>query len=228
MWHLLIHLIRPLLNAARAEYSQTKEADFGNVVEPGKFIGYISKMGYYKYADSSKLPELQRVLSFSLVQNNGFSTLYDRAGGFPLDYRLYNLNGEMLLEKGGVITALKPLKRTFDKLEIPMLWTNESVTFVNDQMEHWIALNGKDYLLYKGDRNAVKRAGLMKMKVVEMLNDQLRISRSDEQLYLISSVKEGQVIFLTKKMYKYIFEVVKNKHVRPLELNMWGMWNQLI
>jgi len=228
MWHLLLHLIRPLLSAAKDELAERNEENFVHVVNPKKFIGHIGKMGYFKYADITRIPELENSLTWSLVENRGLTSIADKNSGTPYDYRIYEFNAQNLLEKGGVISVVKPLKKTFDKLMIPLLWTNESVTFNKDETEYRISLNGKEYPLYKGSRDSAKRAGLIKSKVVDMLNDQLKISGSDERIYLTSTINEGRIVFLTKKMYSYISEVIKNRHIKPMDVKAWSMWNQLI
>jgi len=227
MWHLLFHLIRPLLFPEKDANGEKKEASFISISDPKKFIGYLHKVGYFKYTNASKIAILEESFRVSLMLNKGLMGVDDTHTGIPYDYRIYALNAEELSEKGGFIASLRPLKKTFEKLMIPMIWTNESLIVENNRMTYRISLNGKEYIIYDGSRDFPLRAAITKLKTVQMLNDQLKMSGSDERIYLLSSAKYGRIIFLTKKMQNYIAAILKNENIRPMDTKLWAKWNQL-
>jgi len=105
---------------------------------------------------------------------------------------------------------LNDVKTTFNLLGLKLEFTNENnheESFKGNFWEHTIELNGNEYTAFKGEIG-VSSWGIAMVNFAIMLNDQLKLQNSDEQVYLIYSGNDGMLVFLTPQM----FEVVEKNY----------------
>ncbi len=188
------------------------------------FVDSLEMLGYFKYADDDQLPELKKKMRDSYEHGRFITTVNSAERPYaPFCRRYYGCDGETLFEIDGITGYLAEVKPTFDKLGIPLTWSDDY--FSDDATEHTIVVNNKKYIAFKGNPNDLLIWGWATKYFVEMLNDQLAMHHSDERVYPISGGNDGRLIFLTKPQYDFIFHNVDDDEERPLEVDLWWKVN---
>lgn len=182
----------------------------------------LEALDYFKYTDPAQLELLKKDIVEGYDQHKALSTINSLKSPFE-SYcrRLYFCDGEILFEPGGIVEYLTDVTLTFQKLGIPLVWSDEFYRF--DKKEHRIVVNGKKYIAFKGDPNAASAWGQATGNFVKLLNDQLQLNRSDERVYPILAGNAGRLVFLTRQQYDFIYRHFDKKE-RPKELSIW--WKQ--
>ena len=194
------------------------------LIEPsisGKnFIDTLAELGYFKYTDSNNLDTLKNEIENVFEKHRVLATTYNITLPpiQPFCYRLYDCDGEVLFELGGLEKCLNAIKPTFEKLNIPLNWKEDY--FSEDATEHSIVINDKKYFAFKGDPSGLQAWGIATKNFVEIINDQLAIHKSNERVYPILFNNDGHIIFLTDSQYNFVSQHL-DKIERPMEINLW-------
>ena len=193
-----------------------------NKNEAENFVKRLDELGYFKYTDSLDLANLKENMIDCYDPESGLTTIWDDSTKTPKDYRYYFCDGEEVYEQGGIINLLKDLKPTFDKLDFKCEITDhfEKWDDKNKWLNHRITINGTEYVIFKNF--AEMGWGEAPKRIAEILNIELSKQGKDEKIYLANAGNEGILIFLTDKLYKYIYSVYKNPDWKPLEANEWA------
>ena len=202
-------------------FGSSGKKNTGNSYEASvQFVEQLMDLGYYKYATENDVEELKNDLVESIAQHNVLSTVYGE-NLLPKDYRHYMCDGETVYEEGGIIEILSELQRTFNKIGLIIeisnhheIWDSE-----NNWLDHWITINGKEYIIFKHFKDY--GWGEAVMRLAEILNEQLQIQDKDEQIYLINGGNDGGLIFLTDEQYTLISTRLKDDQWRPLPVKDW-------
>jgi hypothetical protein len=194
-----------------------------NVVTGQIVVDTLEALGYFRFTDQPNLAPLKKDIREAYDQYKILSTINaEKAPHAPYCLRYYYCDGETLFEAGGVVEYLKEVKPTFDKLGIPLKWSNDY--FSDDATEHTIVVNGKKYIAFKGDPNDMRIWGWATKNFVEMLNDQLALHHSDERVYPIMGGNDGRIVFLTQAQYDFISRHFDKKEA-PREVSLWWKEN---
>ncbi|WP_100615528.1 hypothetical protein [Confluentibacter citreus] len=167
-------------------------------------IKKLEALGYYKYANPDKVAELKTDLVNSFNKNKIVSTVIDDKTLLPYDYRLYFCDGEALFEEGGLEDYLGYAKHAFQKRGLKFDWNNEISEEEVNHLNHRITVNGKEYVAFEGSMEKMNIWGVAQLNFYRLLNDQLEMQGSNEQVYPISGGEDGQFIFLTPELFDYI------------------------
>ena len=153
--------------------------------------------------------------------NISFQPIYNDALNFPLDLRLYNCDGEDLFE-GPLSYYLENIKPIFQRMGLKIDWENEIIEQTHNKRIHKVTVNNKEYFIFKGDIEKERDYWEIGVKnFVEMINDQLKLQRSEDRLYPISCKNDTLVMFLTSKQFRFINHVYKNENWKPMKLKKW-------
>lgn len=83
-----------------------------------------------------------------------------------------------------------------------------------------IKLNGKEYVAF--DDNFGKYDWTIAyLNFIEMLNDQLKIQKSNQQFYPISSGNDGRIVLLTKDQFDFVKQNYPQDTNQPTEIKDW-------
>lgn len=193
-----------------------KKKDAGGRPDPAAMAlgDELEGLGYFRYAEGGDLERMKREMGWGL--RKGIAT------GVEGDPRLFFLDGEELFGAGGMVGMLREMSPLFEKMSIPMT--------VSDHREDWDAtgkgwnllemtLNGKRYVLFRefagtGAVEAVQR-------FADMVNDALRMQRSDERFYLINGGGDTRGIFLTSAQHALITVHAWEARHRPTSTVSW-------
>jgi hypothetical protein len=185
-------------------------------------VDTLEGLDYFKYTDPTQLDLLKKEIVEAFDQHKALSTINSLKSPFePYCRRLYFCDGEILFEPGGIVEYLTDVTLTFQKLGIPLVWSDEY--FRMDAKEHRIVVNGKKYIAFKGDPRAKSTWDRATRNFVELLNDQLQLNHSDERVYPILGENKGRIVFLTRQQFDFIYRHF-DKRERPKELSLW--WKQ--
>ena len=183
------------------------------------FVDTLTEIGYFNYTDPDNIDTLKTELIKIFDQHKVLTTVSLMKPPFePFCRRLYSCDGETLFEFDGIGSYLKDVKATFDKLNIPLNWSNDD--YSPDGTQHSIKINGKTYFAFKGDPHDPRAWGIATKNFVEMLNDQLRIHYSNERVYPIMFNNDGNIIFLTERQYNFVSQHL-DRTERPMETELW-------
>lgn len=136
------------------------------------------------------------------------------------DNRFYFVDTETLFEDGGLVQYLETVKVTFDKLKLKLLFSDEISNQAENHWTHKIKLNGKAYTAYDNEFGEMDW-GIAYVNFIEMLNDQLKLQKSEEQFYPISSGNDGRMVLLTQKQFEFVKANYPNDKNLPKEVEEW-------
>ena len=183
----------------------------------------LESLGYFKYAQSTKVAELKKTLAEGYAAHGALVTTYEMPKYQSADYRLYGLDGETLYEEGGFRSYLSDMDRTFKKLNVNLKVENEIEEYTQSGgLNHIIWVNGKEYVIFRNDKGSDNSWGVAAKRYAEMVNDILSRSKSPERLYLMSGGNDGEAVFLTQEQYHYIKDTFPNYESKPLSVEEWS------
>jgi hypothetical protein len=168
------------------------------------FINTLDSLGYFCFTRADQLVELQAEMKKAYNQISILTTIFSEEEPFnSFCGRQFMCDGEDLFEIGGLVALLEEIKPTFDKLGIPLIWSDEY--WSEDIRIHTIVLNGKQYDAFRGDPNDNRIWGWATKNFMVMINDQLAIHGSKERLYsLYGGGNEGILFLLTHAQYEFL------------------------
>ncbi|WP_289659330.1 hypothetical protein [Flavobacterium panacagri] len=199
--------------------------------EKGKSDNYIKKL-----SGKEIVSKLNRLNFFNLtdkkdlkISKEDFEKSYNELSFFEgymrddlsfTDNRFYVIDSETLFEGGGLTEYLEIVKKSFDKLNLKLLISDEFESQSDKHLLHKIKLNGKEYIAFDNDFGNYDWT-IAYLNFIEMLNDQLKIQGSDEQFYPISSGNDGKIVLLTKEQFEFVKENYPNDYNHPKEIVDW-------
>lgn len=187
----------------------------------GRFIvERLDEVGYFALTDSTNLDIVKKDVAESYDKLSYFGGVLSDTTLHCLDNRFYWIDSETLFEFDGLWGYLDEVKNTFERLGLKLEYENYAVGLDVDNPDYIkcsIDLNGKKYIAFEGN------ADMMSWEIafrnfVEMLNDQLRLQGSKEQVYMVYTGNDSQIVFLTDEMYKIVREYYPNDDNLPRSL----------
>lgn len=209
-----------LLSILTITCSGQKTSKWGKV--QGRFIvERLDEVGYFALTDSANLNIVKKDVAESYDKLSYFGGVLSDTTLHCLDNRFYWIDSETLFEFDGLWGYLDEVKNTFERLDLKLEYENYAVGLDVDNPDYIkcsIELNGKKYIAFEGN------AGMMSWEIafrnfVEMLNDQLRLQGSREQVYMVYTGNDSQIVFLTDEMYKIVREYYPNDDNLPRSLD---------
>lgn len=173
----------------------------------------LEGLGYFRYAEDGELERMKQEMGRGLRQ--GIVT------GVENDPRLFFLDGEDLFEMGGMVGMLKEMASLFEKMNVRMAVSDhrEDLDETGKGLNHEMMLNGKRYILFREFAGA--GWGEAAQRFADMVNDQLRLQKSEDRFYLINGGNDGWGIFLTNAQHELITPHVKDAWERPMSTAKW-------
>lgn len=189
-----------------------------NVTE--RHINNLESLGYFKYTDSEYKNALKKQLFDSIDNHRTLDTVYDETDlkMLPHCYRLYLADQEDISES--LEGILERMKRSFDKFEIPLNWTNVKFDPDENYGDYWLLeLNNKKYKLRNyGDNKWM----LISRDFFELINMQLEMYGAKERIYILATNNDGEAIFLDDKLFNYIDTQINLVEIwKPHEPKIW-------
>lgn len=199
---------------------ESEEKTMKTKLTGNQIIAELEKLNFFNLTDKKDLKETKTEFEKSYTELNFFEGKMKGESVIFTDNRFYFIDSETLFEGGGLIQYLETVKKSFDKLNLKLNFSDE----FNDQTEkHWIhkiKLNGKEYVAFDDDFGE-KDWGVSFVNFIEMLNDQLKLQKSDERFYPIRSGNDGRMVLLTNKQYEFVKANYPNDTEHPKEINEW-------
>lgn len=189
-----------------------------------------------KLSGKEIISELNRLNFFNLtdkkdlkIAKDDFEKSYDELSFFEghmrddlsfTDNRFYFIDSETLFEGEGLIQYLETIKVLFNKLNLKLLISDEFEDQTDKHLLHKIKLNGKEYIAFNNSFSNYDWT-IAYLNFIEMLNDQLKMQGSKEQLYPISCGNDGRIVLLTKEQFEFIKANYPNDYNHPKEIIDW-------
>ena len=223
----LLYITGHLISCNAQEKKKT--TDETPIVTGKEVIGQLESASFFNITDEDKIGEAKTDMISSYDKHDYF-------GGFTytdslayVDHRFYFVDQEELFEIGGLTKYLNDVKTTFNLLGLKLEFTNENnheESFKGNFWEHTIELNGNEYTAFKGEIG-VSSWGIAMVNFAIMLNDQLKLQNSDEQVYLIYSGNDGMLVFLTPQMFVVVEKNYPDEYNRPMTVQQWKKYYKI-
>lgn len=185
----------------------------------------LEKLNFFNLTSKSELNEEKLDLEKSYNELNFFEgKLRGKTLEF-LDNRFYFVDSEDLFEAGGLTNYLKRVKPIFEKLGLKLDYSNEKRIQTDKYWKHTIELNGKEYVAFDNNFGELDW-GIAYVKFIEMLNAELKLQKSEEKFYTISSQNDGKIVLLTQKQFDFVKVNYPNDNEHPKELELWKRENK--
>ena len=191
-----------------------------NKLKGSQIIVELDKLNFFNLTEKRDLKETKAEFEKSYNELNFFEGKMKGESVIFTDNRFYFIDCETLFEGGGLIQYLETVKKSFDKLNLKLKISDE---FNNQTEKHWthkIKLNRKEYIAYDNDFGE-NDWGISFVYFIEMLNDQLKLQKSNERFYPINSGNDGKMVLLTKEQFEFIRTNYPNDKEHPKEINDW-------
>ncbi len=172
--------------------SQSINKSIPDISKPdiSNLLNKLEELGYYKYIDSSQIDE---------VKKNSLDAGY--VFGWEESGRDFLEDAESLAE-GGISEFYDRIKEFLKKQNIDI---NESEEFSDKGYK--ISVNGWDYVIYTEDELKSQNIWeLSTLRSFSIINNLLKLSNSNERIYILYGGNDLRAIFLTDEMYKIIIE----------------------
>ena len=208
-----------------------KESEKHQVIAKTKLTGKqiiveLEKLNFFNLTEKKDLKETKAEFEKSYNELDFFEGKMKGESLIFTDNRFYFIDTETLFEGGGLIQYLETVKKSFDKLNLKLEFSDE---FNNQTERHWthkIKLNGKEYVAYDNDFGD-NDWGISFINFIEMLNDQLKIQKSNERFYPISSGNDGRMVLLTKEQFDFVKANYPTNKEHPMEISDWKHYNTM-
>lgn len=181
-------------------------------------VDALAKLGYFSFTAPENLAAVKHEIQRSYDSWKILSSEVDEETLIGQCLRYHFCDSETLFEVGGLEEYLLQVKPVFEKLGIPLEWSEEY--WSEDIALHTIVLNGKQYDAFRGDPNSNLIWTIAMKNFAEMLNDQLALHGSDEKIYPMGGGNDGHFYILTDAQYGYIREHFTSDEV-PRTVKEW-------
>jgi hypothetical protein len=183
-------------------------------------VAELEKLNFFNLTEKEDLKDTKTEFEKSYNELNFFEGNMKGESVIFTDNRFYVIDCETLFEGGGLIQYLETVKKSFEKLNLKLEFSDE---FNNQTEKHWthkIKLNGKEYVAFDNNFGETDW-GISFVNFIEMLNDQLKLQNSNERFYPISSGNDGRMVLLTKEQFEFIKANYPNDKEHPKEISDW-------
>ena len=143
-----------------------------------------------------------------------------------VDNRFVFIDCEELFESGGLINYLKIVKPIFEKLGLNLEYSNEKEKQTESYYKHTIQINGKEYIAFDGNFSDFDW-DIAYVKFIEILNEELKLQKSDEKFYPISSENDGKMVLLSAKQFDFIKVNYPDDKQNPKSIEVWKKEREL-
>lgn len=207
-------------------FAQCSSKSQENKLTGAEVVNELEKLGFFSLTDSVYLESSKKSIEESY---NKYKFFDGELIGESLQYadnRFYNIDCETLYEIGGLTEYLDMIKISFDKLDLRLEYSDETIEQGNDYWKHTIKLNGKEYIAFEG-KFSYNDWGIAYVNFVKMLNDQLEIQKSDERFYPVIASEDGRIVLLNSHLAKFVKDIYPNDNEHPKDLEEWMKENKL-
>ncbi len=189
-------------------------------IDPVHICLELEKLDFFKYADKKDLENLKINIFNKIPDGAQFYTEWNEDKGCSIDYREFLCDGESLFEIGGFDAILEDLKPYFKKSGLKMNCQKCIETSgPNDEINYKITINDKEYIIFE---NFVGYGwGEAAVKLVEILNDQLKLQNKEDRAYLENAGNDGSIIFLTEAQFRFLDKTFREEYSKPLPIDRW-------
>lgn len=189
-----------------------------------QIITSLEKLKFFNLTEEKDLTETKAQFENAYTKLDFFEGTMAGESILFTDNRFYAIDSEALFEGGGLIPYLKTVKKTFDKLNLKLDFSDEFNKQTDKHWTHKIKLNGKEYTAFDAAFGA-NDWNISFVNFIEMLNDQLRLQKSNEQFYPISSGNDGRMVLLTPEQFEFVKANYPKDNEHPKEINDWKRSN---
>jgi len=216
----------------KVDINNTKDVEISkNKTDGINVINELNDVGFFNITDTIMLEKVKQEMILSYEKYNYFGSLTKEESLEYFDNRFFSVDQEELFELGGLTKNLEKVKKTFNLLGLKLNYSNENnnEASFNSESNHWkhtIELNNKEYIAFDGemDENSWATATI---NFTNMLNDQLALQGSEEQVYIIYSGNDGMLVFLTPEMFKIVEKYYPDDYNRPMSSEKWKEYNKI-
>ncbi len=205
------------------------EKNESNVVEKlsGKeIVSELDKLDFFNITDESEIETVKKEFAESNDKWNFFSgTMRGETTNYT-DNRFFNVDCETLFETDGLTEYLDKVKFSFEKLGLKLDYANEKSEQTKNYWKHTIELNRTEYTAFEGTFTDYDW-GNAYVNFITMLNEELKVQKSENRFYPIKCDNDGEMVLLTFKQFDFAKKHFPNDSEHPKKLTEWKKINGL-
>ena len=185
-----------------------------------QIVTQLEKLGFFNLTDKSELDIAKKEMAEASDILNYFSGTTRGESLDFVDNRFFFIDCEELFETDGLVYYLNKVKVTFEKLNLQLEFSNEKSNQTEDYWKHTIELNNIEYIAFD-DKFSMFAWEIAYINFVNMLNDQLKIQKSNNKFYPIGNGNDAEIVMLTKEQFHFIKKHFPNDNEHPKTIENW-------
>ncbi len=203
----------------RQQPAGDRQQQHSDSLSKAELLDSLEKLGYFSFTARKHLAAVKEAIAEGYESQRFLTSELDEETLIGQCGRYYFCDTESLFEIGGLEEYLLQVKPIFDKLGIPLKWSDEY--WSDDITLHTIVLNGKQYDAFRGNPNDTKIWAFALKNFAEMLNDQLALHGSDEKIYLMGGGNDATFYILTDKQFAFVRKYFTSDEVPRTVAEWW-------
>ncbi|MEY3443665.1 MAG: hypothetical protein RLZZ519_1946, partial [Bacteroidota bacterium] len=138
----------------RQQPAEDRQHQHSEALSRAELLDSLEKLGYFSFTAPEDLATVKEEIAEGYASLRFLTSELDEETMIGYCGRYYFCDTETLFEIGGLEEYLLKVKPIFDKLGIPLEWSDEY--WSDDITLHTIVLNGKQYDAFRGNPNDYK------------------------------------------------------------------------
>jgi len=191
-----------------------------------EIVAELDKLQFFNLTDESELGTVKKEFAESKDKWDFFSGTMRGETTDYTDNRFFAVDCETLFETDGLTEYINKVKFSFDKLGLKLNYTNEKSEQTENYWKHTIELNGTEYTAFEGAFTDYDW-GITYANFITMLNEELKVQKSDNRFYPIKCDNGGEMVLLTFKQFDFTKKHFTNDNEHPKKLSEWKNINGL-
>ena len=191
-----------------------------------EIVAELDKLQFFNLTDESELGTVKKGFAESKDKWDFFSGTMRGETTDYTDNRFFAVDCETLFETDGLTEYINKVKFSFDKLGLKLNYTNEKSEQTENYWKHTIELNGTEYTAFEGAFTDYDW-GIAYANFITMLNEELKVQKSDNRFYPIKCDNGGEMVLLTFKQFDFTKKHFTNDNEHPKKLSEWKNINGL-
>ncbi len=206
--------------------SEKTESEIVEKLSGKEIVAELDKLQFFNLTDESELGTVKKEFAESKDKWDFFSGTMRGETTDYTDNRFFAVDCEILFETDGLIEYLNKVKFSFDKLGLKLNYANEKSEQTENYWKHTIELNGTEYTAFEGAFTDYDW-GIAYANFITMLNEELKVQKSDNRFYPIKCDNGGEMVLLTFKQFDFTKKHSPNDNEHPKKLSEWKNINGL-
>lgn len=178
-----------------------------------EFIEALVDLDYFRWVDVDRVEDLSSEMKQVYESFGELATIEQEAQ--PVCYRLYPADEEDLFEEGGIKALLELLMPAFEKRGLQLIVEEVVEEYEDNIANQWVVVNGRKYVIYDNLDGRSANWSMATSKVLNLLNEELKLQNATERVYSIRGGNDHQFLFLNSDQFNFLSHSKLRQEDRP-------------